>query len=328
VKLGEVYTSPWGRYVVHSEAPVVLRSLDRAAAFVRDPSACDYQLVGSDPVPVQTEPVNGSQTGAARSERRSEVRASESLANGHAEQERHQPAPGIPVQASPHTGPWRPGVNALRAYGLPAWRPCLTRARGEAGEVLAGEHVWFLQDDGSGSLYCPTCRASKPRAVMGPKPWIARIRGALKAGDLALAHELVRLGPNSAPLDESRRAPAQLVHRDAKPANTEVSRVDEISRPVAPIVHRDLKPDNAPRFEITIVCESVKPGCEFRALFFDRATGQHYGGSAPTALEALAWAMDDYCSRVVHGMPWMAACKPSDTPGSRFATLPAARKAA
>jgi len=75
--------------------------------------------------------------------------------------------------------------------------------------------------------------------------------------------------------------------------------------------------------EITIVCESIKPGCSFRALFYDRATGQFYGGSGATALEALAWCMDDYIARAVHGMPWMAARKPSDTPGSRFAARPA-----
>lgn len=63
----------------------------------------------------------------------------------------------------------------------------------------------------------------------------------------------------------------------------------------------------------------MKRGCEFRALFYDRATAQFYGGSAPTALEAIAWAMDEYIARVVHGMPVMAARKHTDTPGSRFA---------
>lgn len=74
--------------------------------------------------------------------------------------------------------------------------------------------------------------------------------------------------------------------------------------------------------EITIVCESIKPGCSFRALFYDRATGQFYGGSGATALEALAWCMDDYIARAVHGMPWAAARRTSDTPGSRFAARP------
>jgi hypothetical protein len=328
VKLGEVYAAPWGRYVVHSEAPLVLRSLDRAAAFIRDPSARDYQLVGSDPGPRMTDPQNGQcERGGDGARRRGEGpgdgerRDLSTKPPGNRASETHHP--------SPHDGPWRPGVNALRAHGLPAWRPCLTRARGEAGEVLAGEHVWFLQDDGSGSLYCPTCRASQPRAVMGPKPWIARIRAALKAGDIAAAHELVRLGPNSAPVDHSKPDPLVQAGRAFVAASNNAAAA--LAGMTVELAHRDIKPVNVQHVftaEITIVCESVKPGCEFRALFYDRATGQHYGGSAHTALEALAWAMDDYIARAVHGMPWMAARKPSDTPGSRFAAAETRKAAA
>lgn len=53
--------------------------------------------------------------------------------------------------------------------------------------------------------------------------------------------------------------------------------------------------------EVTIICESVRPGCEFRALFFDRQLSQFFGGSGATSLEALAWAMDEYVRRGLHG---------------------------
>lgn len=76
--------------------------------------------------------------------------------------------------------------------------------------------------------------------------------------------------------------------------------------------------------EVTIVCESVKKGCEFRALFFDRATERFYGGSGATALEALAWCMDEYIGRVVYGLGIEPARNANATPGSRFPEKPIA----
>lgn len=70
--------------------------------------------------------------------------------------------------------------------------------------------------------------------------------------------------------------------------------------------------------EITIFCESVKRGCDFRAQFYDRATQQFYSGSGATALEALAWCMDEYIARVAFGLPISMARNTTDTPGSRF----------
>lgn len=70
--------------------------------------------------------------------------------------------------------------------------------------------------------------------------------------------------------------------------------------------------------EITIVCESIKRGCEFRALFYDQTTEQFYGGSGATALDALAWCLDEYVGRVKHGMPIAAARNAGLTPGERF----------
>ncbi len=70
--------------------------------------------------------------------------------------------------------------------------------------------------------------------------------------------------------------------------------------------------------EITILCESIKPGCEFRALFYDRATEQFYGGSGATALDAVAWLFDEYLGRAVHGLPVMASRESNTYPGERF----------
>jgi hypothetical protein len=70
--------------------------------------------------------------------------------------------------------------------------------------------------------------------------------------------------------------------------------------------------------EITVVCESVRPGCEFRALFYDRVTEQFYGGSGATALEALAWALDEYIARALLGMPHRMARGYTEIPGDRF----------
>lgn len=72
--------------------------------------------------------------------------------------------------------------------------------------------------------------------------------------------------------------------------------------------------------EITIVCESVRPGCEFRALFYDRVSQQFYGGSGATALEALAWVVDEYVARALLGMPHRMARGYSESPGDRFAS--------
>lgn len=92
------------------------------------------------------------------------------------------------------TRPWHPGAHALQARGLPAWRPCLTRSRGEDGQPLTWEHVWFC--DVGGSFYCFECRSTRPRVVVGPEEWIGKIRDALEAGNVRAARELVRVGPD------------------------------------------------------------------------------------------------------------------------------------
>lgn len=79
--------------------------------------------------------------------------------------------------------------------------------------------------------------------------------------------------------------------------------------------------------QITIVCESVRAGCEFRALFYDRPSSQFYGGSGPTALDALAWCMHEYVRRGVLGGEPIPAM-PSDARPGYGLVIPALAPAA
>jgi hypothetical protein len=49
--------------------------------------------------------------------------------------------------------------------------------------------------------------------------------------------------------------------------------------------------------EIIVWCELVKPGCTFYARITDGPRAKFYGGSGNTALEAIAWALDEYVCR-------------------------------
>lgn len=68
---------------------------------------------------------------------------------------------------------------------------------------------------------------------------------------------------------------------------------------------------------ITVWCERVGRE-EFRAQFFDRTTSQFYGGSGANALEAVAWALDEYIARAVHGVGPMMARRADAWPGERW----------
>jgi hypothetical protein len=99
-------------------------------------------------------------------------------------------------------GGMRPGSTiALAGRGELRWTPCLTRARGDADEALGDTHAWFLEE-GTVSLYCPSCRARRPRVVYGALVMIEAIREAKAAGDVARMHELVRQA------EQGRRTPS------------------------------------------------------------------------------------------------------------------------
>lgn len=99
-----------------------------------------------------------------------------------------QPAPC----AETTLGGWRPGIplGTLPGDGNLRWSPCLTRARDDEGRALAHPHLWWLEA-GPRSLYCPTCRARRPRTVIGSAEMVGAISAALAAADLRRVRELV-----------------------------------------------------------------------------------------------------------------------------------------
>lgn len=67
--------------------------------------------------------------------------------------------------------------------------------------------------------------------------------------------------------------------------------------------------------EITVVCENVRAGLDFRALFYDRVSERHYSASGRTALEAIAWCLDEYVRHVVLGLGPSMARRGDERPG-------------
>lgn len=67
--------------------------------------------------------------------------------------------------------------------------------------------------------------------------------------------------------------------------------------------------------EITILCEAVRPGCSFMARLYHRPTEAHYSGTGDTALEAVAWALDDLVRRALLGQPHTMARNADARPG-------------
>lgn len=217
MKIGDVYAAPWGRYVVHRLEPkVVLRSLDRVSAYVVNPSFEVYrptgELVESDKGPRLADSPNGLFRGG---EGRPAAAAGEvpartmgdttipSTTTAQTDLPKNMAAsgevvaaassgnsPGDPVSRGGDDleGPWRPGLSkgGLRLM----WTPCFERTRDDAGNRTIQNHAWFIYD--GTSLYCESCRASRPRTVMGPRARIAEIRAALERGDRARVDELVR----------------------------------------------------------------------------------------------------------------------------------------
>lgn len=216
MKIGDIYTAPWGRYSVHRVgAPIVLRSLERTNAFIVNPGA-DYvatgetMLVGSDVVHRRADPENGQIRGGVERPGRlaatiDEVVEKQDSATSHG-------AAGKTVDASESSGaldigaaiaavhaiaivtPDRPTLGGVRpgcargGWG-PSWIPCLTRSRDDFDQPMASEHCWFLS---FGSLFCEACFATRPRVVVGPTAIIAAIRTAVGAGDKVLLARLLQ----------------------------------------------------------------------------------------------------------------------------------------
>lgn len=71
--------------------------------------------------------------------------------------------------------------------------------------------------------------------------------------------------------------------------------------------------------EVTVWCESVRAGCTFSARITDGANARFFAGQGATALEAIAWALDDFVRRAVLGMPHTMARLPDAKPGDGLA---------
>ena len=70
--------------------------------------------------------------------------------------------------------------------------------------------------------------------------------------------------------------------------------------------------------DITVWCEKIKPGCEFFARAYDRQTSQFFGGSGATALEAIAWTVDEYLNRGVLKLGPRMARNSNEQPGDTW----------
>ena len=68
---------------------------------------------------------------------------------------------------------------------------------------------------------------------------------------------------------------------------------------------------------VIVSCEK-RGAFDFVARFYDRATESFYSGAASTALEAIAWAFDDYVARVDFGFGPSIARVASAKPGDRL----------
>lgn len=77
--------------------------------------------------------------------------------------------------------------------------------------------------------------------------------------------------------------------------------------------------------EITVWCESVKPGCTFAARLYDRKLETHFSGAGSTAFEALAWCLDDYVRRGLLGHGPTPALNSDARPGDGLAPATSSR---
>lgn len=76
--------------------------------------------------------------------------------------------------------------------------------------------------------------------------------------------------------------------------------------------------------DVTVVvwCEAVGPGCEYTARITDGANARFFGGSGPTALDAVAWALDECVRRGLLGREHSPARSSSARPGDGLSVTP------
>jgi hypothetical protein len=67
--------------------------------------------------------------------------------------------------------------------------------------------------------------------------------------------------------------------------------------------------------QLAVWCESIKRGCAFTCRITDGAVGRFYSGTGTTALEAVAWCLDDYVQRAVLGRPHTMSRGYDEQPG-------------
>lgn len=72
--------------------------------------------------------------------------------------------------------------------------------------------------------------------------------------------------------------------------------------------------------DVTVWCEKTGK-MDFVARFYDRVTERFYSGAASTALEAIAWAFDDYVCRAGYGLGPSMSRDSDAVPGSRALAL-------
>lgn len=247
MQVGDIVSAPWGRYVVHRVVgTVVLRSLEREGAYIIAPdesyvptgekltTTARAVLVGSGPVPIQTDPVNGCEIGGVGRPDRNESSPQHDQvggctlpmgsSGGNLLVEDVDASAGdrgrLEIEKKPTSIPARPTLGGMRP-GLPycvvganlciMWRPCFTRSRDEHGSRTAEPHCWFLSSNRDQSLFCPACRVGKPMVVMGPRHRIAPIVAAVAAGDRTRVDELV-VAFFASPLSVSSSSVATVEH--------------------------------------------------------------------------------------------------------------------
>lgn len=157
MKLGTIYSSPWGEYVVWKLEPLIMRSginacvVDPTAEFLAGLTPTGRTaVVGTSGLPVAVSPENETETGPSPCTADGGGAPSESTAPSH------EHARTLGAFRSALSMSWVPGAEA------PVWVPCKTRS--DVPEHALKTHVYFLGEL-SGSIYCPECRALQPRML-------------------------------------------------------------------------------------------------------------------------------------------------------------------